>query len=154
MSKDEFWDRAAKINAGMLDANDGARLVPMSHHVERETNTLWFITARGTDVVDAVEDGPVDSAYILADNAHGLHAHLKGALTLSHDRGKLEELWGTVTDTWFEGGIDDPDVRLLSFKLESGEVWATPTSGIAFMFNVAKAKLTGDAPDMGEHFML
>lgn len=154
MSKAEFWDRVTKINAGMLDANDGARLVPMSHHADPDANTLWFITAQGTDVVDAVDDGAVEASYIIADNGHGLHAHLKGALALSQDRAKLEELWGTVTDAWFDGGIDDPDVRLLSFKVESGEVWATPTSGIAFIFNVAKAKLTGDQPDMGEHFML
>ncbi len=154
MTKDIFWDRAEAINAGMLDATDGSRLVPMSHYADRQAETLWFITARGTQVVDAVEAGPKDCAYVLADGAHGLFAHVEGTMRLSDDRAKLEELWNPVADTWFDGGIDDPDLRLLAFTVTGGEAWVTPTSGLRFMFNVAKAKLTGDQPDMGEHFTL
>lgn len=154
MSTDEFWDRAASVNAGMLDAQDGVRLVPMSHYADRDRNTLWFITAAGTDAVDAVQGGPKECAYILSDNGKGLFAHVNGTMSLSDDRAKLEEVWNPVADTWFDGGKDDPDLRLLSFQITDGEVWATPTSGLVFMFNVARAKLTGDQPDMGSHFTL
>ena len=154
MSKDEFWDRAEAVTAGMLDATGGERLVPMSHYADRAANTLWFITAKGTETVDAVEAGPKDSRYVLSDNGKGLYAHLTGVLALSEDRAKLEELWNPVADAWFEGGIDDPDLRLLSFRISAGEVWVTTTSGIRFMYNVAKAKVTGDQPDMGDHFTL
>ncbi len=154
MSKDEFWDRAAAVNAGMLDAQGGKRLVPMSHHADRENNTLWFITATGTDAVDAVATGPMPCAYVLADNGNGLYAHLHGSLSRSNDAAKLDELWSPVAAAWFEGGRDDPDIRLLSFKITKGEVWATSTSGIAFVFNIARAKLTGGQPDMGDHFTI
>jgi general stress protein 26 len=154
MNKNEFWDRAAAVNAGMLDAQGGARLVPMSHHADRDNNTLWFITANGTDAVDAVTTGPVPCAYVLAENSKGLYAHLRGTLSLSDDTAKLDELWSPIAAAWFDGGRDDPDIRLLSFKITTGEVWATSTSGIAFMFNIARATLTGVQPDMGEHFTL
>jgi len=154
MSKSTFWDRAEDVNAGMLDMSDGERLVPMSHYPDRAAHTLWFITAAGTQAVEAVEDGPKPCGYVICDNGKGLYAHLKGSLALSNDRAKLEELWNTIADSWFEGGIDDPDLRLMSLSLTSGEVWITPTSGIRFMFNIAKSQLTGDEPDMGEHFTL
>jgi general stress protein 26 len=154
MSKTEFWDRIALVNAGMLDATDGQRSVPMSHNAEPAANALWFITSKGNDIVAAVNGAPKEVRYVLADNAKGIFAELTGSLALSHDRDKLEQLWSTVADSWFDLGIDDPDVRLLSFHLTGGEVWLTPTPGIRFMFNVALAQMTGDDPDMGAHFTL
>lgn len=154
MSKTEFWDRIETVNAGMLDVAGGARWVPMSHYADRATNVLWFITAEGTQIVDAVTAGNHDGVYLLADNAKGLFAHVAGTLAVSIDRAQLERIWNPIASAWFEGGIDDPDLRLLSFTVTGGEVWVTPTSGVRFMFNIAKAKLTGDDPDMGDHFTL
>ncbi|MES2664499.1 MAG: pyridoxamine 5'-phosphate oxidase family protein [Pseudomonadota bacterium] len=154
MTKDIFWDRMESINAGMLDVTVGKRLVPMSHYADPAANALWFMSARGTDVVDAVAAGPRDSAYVLADGGKGLFAHVTGSLSISTDRAKLEDLWNPVADAWFEGGIDDPDLTLLCFAITGAEVWVTPTSGLRFMFNVAKAQLTGTQPDMGDHFTL
>lgn len=154
MSKTEFWDRIALVNAGMLDATDGARSVPMSHYADPAGNALWFITARGNDIVAAVDSAPRDVRYVLADNAKGIFAELTGSLALSHDRDMLEKFWNTVADSWFDLGIDDPDVRLLALHLTGGEVWLTPTPGIRFMFNVALAQVTGDDPDTGEHFTI
>ena len=154
MNKDDFWDRIETVNAGMLDADDATRWVPMSHTADREANTLWFITAQGTQLVDAVTAGPTEAQYLVADNGKGLFAQISGTLALSHDRAKLEELWNPITGAWFEGGIDDPDVRMMSFTISGGEVWVTPTSGVRFMFNIAKAQVTGTQPDMGDHFNL
>ena len=151
---DEFWDRVDAVNAGMLDATDGDRMVPMSHYSDRASNALWFITASGTHVVEAVEQGSKDCVYILADGGKGLYAQVKGALSLSRDHAKLEALWNPVADAWFEGGKTDPDVRLLCFAVTGAEVWITPTSGVRFLFKVAKAQLTGTQPDMGDHFTL
>ncbi len=154
MSKDEFWDRAESVNAGMLDAGESTRFVPMSHTADRKANTFWFLTAAGTDLADAVQSGPKEAIYLLADNSKGLFAQVKGTLALSHDRAKLEELWNPVAAAWYEEGIDDPDLRMLSLTLSGGEVWITPTSGIQFMFKIAKANLTGEQPDMGDHFTI
>lgn len=154
MEKDEFWDRLHAVNAGMLDATDGVRSVPMSHHTDRDRNTLWFITAQGTDIVDAVHEGPQDATYIVCDGSKGVYADLRGTLTMSDDKAKLDEIWSVVADAWFEDGKDDPDVRLLAFHIDAGEAWLTPTSGIAFMLGIARAQLLGTPPDIGSHLVL
>ena len=154
MSHDDFWDRMASVNAGMLDATDGVRRVPMSHYADRDAHTLWFITAKGTDVVKAAMSGPKAAIYILSDGGKGIYADIKGTLTLSDDKAKLDALWNAVADAWFEGGKDDPDVQLVSFHITTAEVWITPTSGIVFMFDIIKANLTGDQPDMGSHYTI
>ncbi len=153
MSNDQFWDRMKGINAGMLGVDGSARFVPMSHNADPDARALWFITAKGTDLVDAAERGPVAATYIVADGGKGLYATVTGKLSISTDRAKLDELWNVVASSWFDGGKDDPDLRLLSLTVEAGEGWTTP-SGMAFLFQIAKAQLTGTQPDAGEHFKL
>jgi len=154
LSHDDFWDRVGAVNAGMLETTGGQRGVPMTHHSDSETRTLWFITSTDTALVDEVGEGPVNATYTLAEGSKGLYAHLHGSLSLSHDRDKLDDLWSPATDAWFEGGKDDPDVRLLSFSLTNGEAWLTPTGGIAFVLGIARARITGTPPDMGTHLFV
>ena len=91
MTKHEFWDRAEAINAGMLAPMGSDRWVPMSHTADAAANRLWFITAKGTDIVDALKTGATPATYLLADNAKGLFAQVTGTLSLSDDRAKLKD---------------------------------------------------------------
>lgn len=47
--------------------------------------------------------------------------------------------------------MDDPDLRLLCLSVLGAEAWLTPASSARFLFEIARAKVTGNAPDMGEH---
>ncbi|NNF90205.1 MAG: pyridoxamine 5'-phosphate oxidase family protein, partial [Boseongicola sp.] len=49
----EFWNQLDNVMAGMLTL-EGARPVPMSPYSDREAGAIWFITARGTDVEEAL----------------------------------------------------------------------------------------------------
>lgn len=146
-----FWDRLDGINAGMLGAAPDWRLVPMSHYADPEQGALWFITAEGVDLVDAVKGGPQKAVHAVSDGSGELYARIEGTLSLSDDRAKLDELWNAVASSWFEDGKQDDDIRLLRFDIAEAEVWAT-TGGIGFLYQLAKSKVTGDQPDMGEHF--
>ncbi|MGR3411430.1 MAG: pyridoxamine 5'-phosphate oxidase family protein, partial [Paracoccus sp. (in: a-proteobacteria)] len=50
-------------------------------------------------------------------------------------------------------GENDPDVQLLRMDLSEAEVWATG-GNIRFLFEIAKSKVTGAKPDMGDHYSL
>lgn len=147
----EFWDRLDDVRAGMLEVADG--FVPMSHNIEPEDGNLWFITARGTAMAEAAAQGAA-TRYIVSDNGEGLYAEIKGRLEVSDDRAKLEEVWTSVASAWFEEGKDDPDLVLVRMTPASAEVWLGPESGLSFMFQLVKAKVTGDKPDYGDQFSL
>ena len=147
-----FWKRLQALNAGMLGAASDMKLVPMSHNCD-DSHALWFITARGTHLVDLCEGGAQEALYVIADSGGKLYARLHGRLELVQDEAKLDELWNPVAASWFEDGRDDPDIRLLKLTLASGEAWTT-TGGAGFLIQLAKSKLTGATPDMGEHFEL
>ncbi len=86
---------------------------------------------------------------VIADDGQGLYADIDGTLTHSADREALDEVWTFVADSWFEGGKADPDVCLLRFTPRQAEVSVTTTSGIAFFYEMAKAQISDDKPDLG-----
>lgn len=147
-----FWDRLTDINAGFLGTDNGAaRMVPMSHQVLAGDPTIWFITARDTDLAEAVEHGSTSASFVVAEGGTGLYAIISGALAQNKDSAVRDTLWSTVADSWFKGGKSDPDVCIIGLSPATAEVWLTPTSGLNFAFNVMRAQITGEQPDMGSH---
>lgn len=150
MSKEVFWDEMEDVNAAML-AVGSKRYVPMSPYTDAAAGAIWFITAQGTDAVDAAAGGAADASLIVTGSGD-LHARIDGKARLSQDRAKLEELWNPIASSWFDG-IDDPDIRLIRFDPTGAEVWNT-TGAIGFVIQIAKSKMTGEQPDMGDHFTI
>jgi len=149
LTADDFWKRLDDVQSGMLSV-DGARPVPMSQYADRDLNVLWFITAKGTDIVESLASGPKEARYLVAEGAANLYATVDGKASLSNDKAKLDELWNVVADAWFEGGEQDPDVQLVRVDLSEAEVWTT-TGRLGFLYEIAKAQTTDQKPDMGAH---
>ncbi|MFC0810522.1 pyridoxamine 5'-phosphate oxidase family protein [Paracoccus panacisoli] len=149
--RETFWKRLDDVNAGMLGCDPDWRLVPMSHYADPDEDALWFITAEGTDLAEAVAGGAKKAVHVVSSQGGKLYARIEGELSLSDDREKLDEIWNAVASSWFEDGKQDDDVRLLRLSLNAAEVWSTD-GGLGFMYQIAKSKLTGAKPDMGEHF--
>ena len=148
-----FWDRLEGINAGMLGLTADLRLVPMSHYADPEGRALWFITAKGTDLAQSVAGGAQEALHVVSDGGKALYARIHGWLSASDDRAKLDELWNAIAASWFEDGKQDADIQLLRLDLTGAEVWATG-GGLAFLYQIARSKVTGEKPDMGEHLTL
>lgn len=149
-----FWDRLADVRAGMLGLDVAHRMVPMTHYADKGESTLWFIAADGAEIVETVKAGPRAAHYVLASAREGLYANVVGELSLDTNQMKLDELWNAVADSWFEGGRRDPDVQLLKFRLREAEVWSTTTNSLSFAYEIAKAKVSDEKPDVGENYVL
>ncbi|EEB86068.1 pyridoxamine 5'-phosphate oxidase family protein [Roseobacter sp. GAI101] len=146
--KEEFWDRIEDIRTGML-GTDEARSVPMSHYVDKDANALWFITANGTDLAKTAQSG-ASAEYVIISNDEHLYARVDGKVQAVTDPAKLDELWSAIAGAWFEDGRQDDDVQLVRMDLSTAEVWATGGS-LSFLYEIAKAHLTDEKPDMGQH---
>ncbi|MDT8857382.1 pyridoxamine 5'-phosphate oxidase family protein [Paracoccaceae bacterium Fryx2] len=150
MSVEKFWKEMEGVHSAML-AVGNARHVPMSPYARKADGAIWFITAQGTGIVDEVTRGEADASLIVTGESN-IHARIEGSATLVTDRAKLEELWNPIAGSWFDS-IDDPDIRLVRMVPKSGEVWLT-SGALGFAFELVKSKITGDQPDMGDHFAL
>ena len=147
----EFWDRVEDCRSGMLEV--GGRIVPMTHNLEPEDGNIWFLTAKGTDMAEAAAKGE-SSRYIVCNDAEAIYAVVEGALSVSEDRAKLDQVWSVMASAWYEEGKEDPDLVLVCLKPKAAEVWLGPESGLKFVWSVAKSKVTGEEPDYGDHFEL
>lgn len=145
-----FWDRMDGINAGMLGLTEDLGFVPMSHYTDRKAGQLWFIGARGTHLAEASQT-PREALHIIACQHGKLFARISGVLEAVDDPAKLDELWNTVAEAWFEDGKRDDDVQLMRFTPARAEVWATE-GRLGFLYQIAKARISGEKPDMGQHF--
>lgn len=149
--REEFWDRLEDCRSGLLDIK--GRAVPMTHNLEPEDGNIWFLTAKGTEMAAAAEQGE-SCRYLVCDDANAIYAVVEGALAVSTDRAKLDEVWNAMASAWFEEGKQDPDLVLIRLRPAKAEVWLGPESGFKFLWSVAKAKVTGEEPDFGTHFNL
>ncbi len=147
----EFWDRMADVRAVMLGIKGQGALVPMSPQLDDDRpGHIWFITAKGTDLAMGAGGGSVPAQVVVSDPQSGLYADVSGVIAASDDSEALDEVWSFVADAWFEGGQSDPDICLLRFTPDRAEMSITPTSGTKFLYEIAKAQMTGTKPDAGE----
>jgi general stress protein 26 len=69
---------------------------------------------------------------------------------VSLDRSLAARIWRSTDNAWWTGP-DDPDVCVLKVEPLTAELWDGPASKAATVFELLKARLTGNAPDIGEN---
>jgi general stress protein 26 len=153
-------DVLERHRVGMLGLVGSDRhMQPMTHFVDRNRVTLWFITSSETDLARDVESagGATGSRahHCMMTPDGEFHACLAGRLDLVDDPAKLDELWSPVTAAWFEEGRSDPHIRLLRLSLDEAAVWTSTASALHFGIEIARANLQREhRPDVGEHMIL
>ena len=103
---------------------------------------LWFLTSKLTSLVPDIEnDARVNVSF--SGEQQGF-VSVSGRARIINDRAKLEELWNPAFVTWFPGGINDPNLSLLSIEAESAESWKTLHGAFTVLFGIIKAIATGE----------
>lgn len=109
--------------------------------------TVWFFTQDPSPKTEDVAADPhVNVAYV--DGAS--HISLSGTATVTRDPALIDKFWNPWAESWFEGGREDPSVALLEVKATSVEFWHVDKPAVIRAFEVAKALITKEAPDVGE----
>ena len=131
-------------------AEDGSlHARPMATQKAEFDGTLWFFTGASSHKVAELDvDHRVGLTYTSTDGKRWIA--LSGAAVLVRDRAKMEELWTKDVEIYFENGLDDPDVSLLKVSVDRGEYWEGPGM-VAYVIEVAKALVTGEPAEFGEH---
>lgn len=126
---------------------DGPRSVPMARQEVEPSAELWFISARHTAHIRAIQENPLVS---LTFSSRDSWVAVTGTGTVVDDEAKLEELWNTFAEAWLPGGPEDDNAVLIRVDVQQGEYWDTPGGTVASLLSFAKTKLTGDTYD-AEH---
>lgn len=107
--------------------------------------TVWFVTHIDSSKVAEVRSE--HGAYVIGQST-GRFVSVAGSVDVVRDQERIQKLWSKAFDVWFPDGPKDPNVTLLAFYPETAEVWdSTGVKGIRYMFEAAKALVTGEAID-------
>jgi general stress protein 26 len=145
------WDIIEKVGVCMLTTHgaSGFRARPLEARPDRDARLIFFVTdMRGSkdDEIAADHDiglvffDPKDKAYL------SVTAHAEVTL----DPKKAAAIWKKTDDVWWNGP-DDPNVRVLRVTPSLAELWDGPSSSAVAAYEFAKARLTGEKPNLGEN---
>lgn len=137
--EDKLWKSLKSDMTVMLGLASGqeAHKRPMTAQMEDGSTTIWFFSARGTELVDALDEGGAAAQACYASKGHDLFACIDGRLSIDNDDEVIDRLWNSHVAAWYEEGRDDPKLALLRFDPEHAEIWKDGSSlvaGIKAMF--------------------
>lgn len=144
------WDLMKKIGFAMLVTRDGARLRarPMSAHLERDENAIYFLTdARRHKDEEIARDPNVNLSF--ADTGGQKYVSVTGTATVSNDRARIKQLFSTPAKAWWDSA-EDPNIRVMKITPDDAEYWDSPGSVISYV-KMAAAAVTGTRPDLGDN---
>lgn len=131
--EDKLWKSLKSdmtVMLGLMGPKDSHKR-PMTAQVEDGSTAMWFFSAKGTELVDALETGGGAAQATYASKGHDLFACIDGRLTLDNDPAVIDRLWNAHVAAWYEKGRDDPKIALLRFDPAHAEIWEDGSSLIA-----------------------
>lgn len=149
----KFWKAIDHDRTVMLGVT-GIAPRPMTALAEGDQAPMWFFTAAGTDLAQGLVGSLGKQATAtISSKDHGLFATVSGKIVIDNDPAVIDRLWNPFIAAWFEGGKDDPQLRLLRMDPDDAHVWLNENSllaGVKLMLGVdpkqAYESKTGDIP--------
>jgi general stress protein 26 len=115
-----------------------------------EDDSLWFFMSRANDAVaDLAGEPKVHVGY--ADPDRDAYVSISGEARVVEDAAKKKQLWSKMNEAWFPNGPEDADVALVQVRITHADYWDVKSSKPVQLFKMAKAAMTGEPPDMGDH---
>lgn len=150
--QDRVWNLMEKIGLCMLVTHDGAgdelRARPMSAHVARDEEAIFFLADARDPKDDEIEINQ-NICLTFADASGQAYVSVTGTANLLDDRVKIADLWSTAAKAWWDSK-DDPNIRVLRVMPSMAEFWDSPGSLVTTV-KMAAAALTGQRPSLGEN---
>jgi general stress protein 26 len=140
------FSTAMLVTSG-LDGRPESR--PMQMAKVEHGGDIWFLTGRSGHVVEQIEKDSV--VLLIFQNEHSAYLSLSGRAQIEPDKAHLQELWKEPYKVWFSGGVEDPEIAVFSVEPLNAEYWdSRGLNRLEYMFEAAKAYVTGQRPDVSD----
>ena len=131
------------------EPDGGLRGSPMGIARLEDDCRIWFFTMADTNKTREISQD--NRVLIVCQNEQSAYLSLSGQAELVIDRAKIAELWQESFKVWFPEGKDDPNIELIHVHPLHGEFWDSQgLNKIQYLFEAAKAYVTGTTPDTKE----
>ena len=127
-----------------------ARSRPMAVSDSEFEGTLYFITSESSGKVHDLENDP-ETVVTFSDPGRNSYVALRGEASIETDRAAVKMHWTEVARAWFPKGPDDPNVAVLTVKVDEAQYWDQPNGKMVVAYGYVKAVLTGEPVHAGGH---
>jgi len=152
---DTLWHLIKQTRFCMLTHRDAdgqlhSQPLTLQNRTFGQGEPLYFFIGRDSHVFARVAtDAQVNAAFVEPDDSR--YVSVSGRATISEDKALKAELWSRAASAWFPGGLDDPNLALLSVQPDHAEYWNVKECKLLQVIKVAAAAVSGKPPDLGEH---
>jgi general stress protein 26 len=148
---DRIWDIIETVGVCMLTTRfaGGLRARPVEARPDRNAGLIWFVTDRRSGKEHEIEAGH-DVGLAFIDPASNAYLSITARATVLTDHAKAAGIWKRTDDLWWHGP-DDPNVCVLRVEPVTAELWDGPASKAVAAYEMARARLTGEQPNLGEN---
>jgi general stress protein 26 len=149
---DRVWEIIEKVGVCMLTTRSADRLRarPLEARPDRDAGVIFFVTDIGSGKEDEIKSSP-EVGLVFIDSGDKAYLSITGRARVMRDPGKTKAVWRKTDEVWWPGGPDDPQVCLLRIEPLTAELWDGPASAVVTAFEFAKARVTGEEPNLGEN---
>jgi general stress protein 26 len=146
------WDILEKSSIGMLTTRfgGGLRARPLDARPDRKASAIFFITDVRGFKDDEINACP-DVCFAVTDAKNKAYLSITARAEVLNDSALAAKYWKKTDDVWWPDGPRDINARVLRLDAQRAELWDGPASSVVAAYEFAKAKLTGEKPDLGEN---
>jgi general stress protein 26 len=148
---ERVWNIVEKVGVAMLTTRfpAGLRARPVEARPDRGAGIIWFLTDARSGKDPEIEAEP-DVGLVFVDPKERIYLSLTAHAQLEHDVARQRQIWKSSDRMWWEGP-EDPNLRVLRVEPHLAELWDGPSSTAAVVYEIAKARITGAKPNLGEN---
>jgi general stress protein 26 len=145
------WDIIEKVGICMLTTafEGGLRSRPLDARPQREAGLIWFVTDIRSGKEREIE-AEHDVGLVFIDAGDKAYLSITARAQVVRDHEKVAQIWKPPDDAWWSGP-QDPNVCVLRVRPLVAELWDGPSSAAVASFEFAKARVTGEKPNLGEN---
>lgn len=147
----KLQDMAKEVRVCMFctyDSSNRLQTAPMSANKVDDDGNIWFISdknsKRNTDLA-----GNNTTDLIFGDPAKENYISVHGTSEILFDKEIIKELWNPIIKTWFQGGVDDPNISVIKVTTDDAYYWDTKHGKMVSFIKIMAGAVTGKTMDDG-----
>ena len=148
---DRVWGIIERVGVCMLTTrfSHGLRARPLEARPDRDDGRIWFVTDLHSGKEQEIESED-DVGLVFIDAREKAYLSITARAQVLRDQAKAAAIWKSTDNVWWRGP-DDPNVCVLRVTPITAELWDGPASKAVAAFELAKARLSGTKPNLGEN---
>lgn len=133
-----------------LSASDEFSSRPMATVKVEDDGSIWFFTNEySLKSKEISKENKVTLGY--SSPSANTYIYVNGVAELVDDQVRKEAYFSAPVKAWFPEGTADPALILIKVTPDIAEYWDASSSKMVVAFNMLKAIVTGEQPDLGKH---